>query len=311
MIFVDKLIDQIKAKKSHLVVGLDPVYNYLPPIYKWKHKSIKSICNSILDFNQKIIDAIFDLVPAVKPQIAFYETFGLEGIKLFNDTVIYAKKKGLLVIEDAKRNDIGSTATAYSTGHIGRITIEDLDLPAFDVDAVTINPYLGSDGILPFIKDANKYDKGLFILVKTSNPSSGEIQDIVSIEGKKVYVILAERIFNYSKENIGVNSYSSIGVVVGATYPLEAKQLREILPYSYFLVPGYGAQGGKASDLVSFFNKDGLGAVISSSRNIIYAFKEEEKKLNDYDFALCTRNAVLKSGNEINSILRLNKLISW
>ncbi|MCK9375093.1 MAG: orotidine-5'-phosphate decarboxylase [Syntrophobacterales bacterium] len=307
MLFADRLIGQIFLKKSHIVVGLDPVYDLLPDILKTnkKHITLKVICNAILDFNYDIIDCIYDIVPAVKPQIAFYEKYGVEGIKTFLKTVKYAQDKGLIVIEDAKRNDIGTTAAAYSDGHIGRVTLNDASLEVFNVDAITINPYLGSDGVMPFIKDIKKYNKGIFILVKTSNPSSKELQDIIVLNHgrqSKFYEIVAQMVSEWGMDNIGNFGYSSVGAVVGATFPKDAKILRKLMPKSYFLVPGYGAQGGMASDIVHCFNKDGLGAIVAASRSIIYAFKNNREYFNK-NYQIRIREAALQMNSEINDSL--------
>ena len=313
MIFADKLIKEIKWKKSHVVVGLDPVFELFPDHLRKHAKSLKDVGISIYRFNQKLIDSIYDLVPAVKPQIAFYERYGLPGLEAFYKTVQYAKKKGLIIIEDAKRNDIGSTAVAYSDAHIGKVRIGKKLFPVFDVDALTVNAYLGSDGVLPFIKNVQRFNKGIFILVKTSNKSSFELQDIIVKYKRKevhLYEILANYVNIWSKDLIGKSGYSSIGVVVGATFPIEARKLRKLLPHSYFLVPGFGAQGGKAEEMVNFFNKDGLGALISSSRAINYAYLNEPI-ISHNRFALASRKAVQRMNEEINFVLGKNKLLAW
>ncbi|HEC91440.1 MAG TPA: orotidine-5'-phosphate decarboxylase [Candidatus Atribacteria bacterium] len=317
--FTDRLVKEIKAKKSHVVVGLDPDYGKIPSYLKDKNiqkygYNLKSIAKTIFDFNRAIIDTVFDLVPAIKPQIAFYEKYGLEGIKAFVETVKYGKKKGLIVIEDAKRNDIGITASAYSNGHLGRILIKQKKfLKIFDVDAITINPYLGSDTIIPFIKDIKQYNKGIFVLVKTSNPSSIEFQDLlVTIEDKvlKLYEVVANYVNKWGKDSLGVNGYSAVGAVVGATFPKEAKILRKLMPHAYFLVPGYGAQGGKAKDVVGCFNLDGYGAIISASRSIIYAYQNQQD-IDEENFAQAARAAVIKMNEEINQELKALGLLDW
>ena len=314
--FIDKLIDHITEKKSHVVVGLDPVYENLPACLRFEKEgniNLRHIGDSIVEFNFKLIDAIYDLIPAVKPQIAFYEKYGIEGIKAFIKTISHAKKKGLIVIEDSKRNDIGSTAEAYSAGHIGRVKIGTKSKTIFDADAITVTPYLGSDGILPFIDDARKYQKGVFVLVKTSNPSSIEIQDIITIVGKKkikLYEVVAELVDLWGRNITGSSGYSSLGAVVGATFPKEAKILRKLMPKACFLVPGYGFQGATASDVINCFNKDGYGAIISASRSINYAYKKDNR-FAEKEFALAAREAVIKMNEEINNELKKVKLLKW
>jgi len=313
-LFVDRLINHVTKKKSHVVVGFDPVYDYFPTsIKKEMDRNLKDISKAIIEFNFKLIDAIHDLVPAIKPQIAFYERYGIDGVKAFIKTVEYGKKKGLIVIEDAKRNDIGSTAAAYSDGHIGKITIFNKTEPIFDLDAITVNPYLGSDGIIPFINDVQKYQKGIFVLVKTSNPSSIELQDITVVykwKRCKLYEVVSKLVNEWGLSCIGNHGYSSVGAVVGATFPNDSKRLRKLMPKSYFLVPGYGAQGGSASDVINCFNKDGYGALIAASRSINYAFKYD-KRFKDNEFADAAREAVIKMNKEINEELKRNRLLSW
>lgn len=313
MIFVDKLIKKVKNKKSHVVIGLDPIFENFPNQFKKNVSSLSSIGKKIWEFNKCIIDYTYDIVPAVKPQIAFYERYGLDGLLAFTKTVEYAKKNGLIVIEDAKRNDIGSTAMAYSDGHIGRVTIKNKIIPVFDVDAITVNPYLGSDGILPFIKNVQRYNKGIFVLVKTSNKSSVELQDVlIRYKNKniKFYELVASYVNKWASNCIGKRGYSSVGVVVGATFPKEASTLRRLLPKSYFLVPGFGVQGGKAKDMIRFFNSDGFGALISSSRGINYAYIfDENEKGNKFDIA--ARNAAIRMNNSINTILYKSNLLRW
>lgn len=311
--FIDNLIIKVKEKKSHVVVGLDPDFNNLPQALKMKSGNLRLIGEAITEFNVKIIDAVYDIVPAIKPQIAFYERYGIDGIQAFLNTVEYGKKRGLIVIEDAKRNDIGSTATAYSDGHIGRTDVCNKKLAIFDVDAITINPYLGSDGILPFITDVQLYNKGVFILVKTSNPSSVEFQDITVIHKnreKKLYEVIAKFVHEWGKTSIGSMGYSSVGAVVGATFPQDAKNLRKLMPNNYFLVPGYGAQGGKAADIVSSFNKDGFGALISASRSINFAYKQNNS-FTEKQYGEAARAAVIAMNNDINSALMKKRLLTW
>ncbi len=281
MIFIDKLIASIKKLDNPSVVGLDPKLEYVPPtiknaVFKEYGGDLKGVAEALIQFNKKLIDAVCDIVPAVKPQLAYYEMYGVEGIRAFHETCIYARSKGLLVIADGKRNDIGSTAEAYSAAYLGKMATGNGENQAFDADALTVNPYLGSDGVKPFIKDCDKYGKGIFVLVKTSNQSSGQLQDIVAQDGKHIYEKVAELVNEWGREAMGKNGYSSVGAVVGATYPEQAGVLRSIMRKAYVLVPGYGAQGGTAKDVVNSFNPDGLGAIINASRSIMCAWKSEK-----------------------------------
>ena len=309
--FIDLLIKNIKEKNNPSVVGLDTKIEYVPTFIKEEAfnkygKTLMGVANAILTFNKYIIDAVYDVVPAVKPQLAYYEMYGLEGLKAFYETCRYAKEKGLLVIADGKRNDIGSTAESYSAAFLGKTKIEDIEEAAFDVDALTVNPYLGIDGIKPFIKDCDKYNKGIFILVKTSNESSGQFQDILTEMGKSIYEIVAQYVEEWGKELKGEYGYSSVGAVVGATYPNQAKVLRRILKSGYILVPGYGAQGGTAKDVAHSFNPDGLGAIVNASRSIMCAYKSErwKEKYTEEKFYEASRAEALRMKEDINSVLR-------
>ena len=266
-----------------------------------KGETLEAAADAIFEFNKKIVDAVYDLIPAVKPQIAMYEQFGIPGLMAFKKTLDYCHEKGLLVIGDAKRGDIGSTSTAYAIGHIGKVKVGSTEIAPFDEDFLTINPYMGSDSVVPFVEECKKYDKGLFILVKTSNPSSGEFQD-QKVGKKAVYELVGKKVDEWGAELIK-NGYSDVGAVVGATYPEMGEVLREIMPKAYILVPGYGAQGGTAAELKPFFNKDGLGAIVNSSRGIIAAYKQE--KYAEYGaegFAEAARAAVIDMKNDIASI---------
>ena len=263
---IQKLISNIQKTKAPIVVGLDPMMNYIPQQVKEKAfqefgETLEGAAEAIWQYNKEIVDCTCDLIPAVKPQIAMYEQFGIEGMKAFKKTVDYCKSKGLVVIGDVKRGDIGSTSAAYATGHLGKVQVGSKTYSAFDEDFATVNPYLGSDGIKPFMEVCKEEKKGLFILVKTSNPSSGEFQDQL-IDGKPLYELVGEKVAQWGEECMG-EQYSYIGAVVGATYPEMGKVLRKVMPKSYILVPGYGAQGGKGADLVHFFNEDGLGAIVN------------------------------------------------
>lgn len=294
---INKLIKRIQELEAPIVVGLDPMLSYLPShlmkkAYKDEGENLKGVTEAIWLYNKGIIDSIYDLVPAVKPQIAMYEQFGIEGMKVFVKTMEYAKKKGLIVIGDVKRGDIGSTSTAYATGHLGKVTIGEKVYRGFDEDFITVNPYLGSDGVVPFIDVCKEEDKGLFILVKTSNPSSGEFQDQL-VNGRPLYELVGEKVAEWGELFMG-SQYSYIGAVVGATYPEVGKALRRLMPKTFILVPGYGAQGGKAEDLKHYFNRDGLGAIVNSSRGIIAAYKQEKyEAYGEEAYADASRQAVL------------------
>ena len=251
----------------------------------------KALRRLFWQYNKGIVDAVYDLIPAVKPQIAMYEQFGIPGLQAYKKTIDYCKEKDLVVIGDIKRGDIGSTSAAYAVGHLGRVQVGSRKWAGFDEDFATVNPYLGSDGVKPFIEVCKEENKGLFILVKTSNPSSGEFQDRI-IEGRPLYEWVGEKVAQWGEEHMG-NGYSYIGAVVGATYPEMGKILRKIMPKTFILVPGYGAQGGKGADLVHFFNEDGLGAIVNSSRGIIAAYKQEAyASYGELNYADASRKAV-------------------
>ncbi|MCX7746819.1 MAG: orotidine-5'-phosphate decarboxylase [Clostridia bacterium] len=311
--FIDALIKNIKEKNNPSVVGLDPKIEYVPSFIKEKAfleygQNLTGAAQAILTFNKKIIDAVHEVVPAVKPQIAYYEMYGLEGLKAFDETLKYAREKGLLIIADGKRNDIGTTAEAYSKAFLGRTQIvEGISESVFDADALTVNPYLGFDGIKPFTDDCKKYNKGIFVLVKTSNKSSGQLQDLLTQSGHSIYEIMAENVTEWGKTLIGEYGYSSVGAVVGATYPNQAKILRKIMKNAYILVPGYGAQGGTAKDVAHSFNRDGLGAIVNASRSIMCAYMSDAWK-NQYteeQFEEASRAEAIKMRDEINEALKV------
>lgn len=294
---INTLVDKIKKTEAPIVVGLDPMLGYIPEhivnsAYDKCGKNLEGAAEAIWQYNKGIVDAVYDLIPAVKPQIAMYEQFGIPGMIAFKKTVDYCKEKGLVVIGDIKRGDIGSTSAAYATGHIGKVEIDGNFFRGFDEDFITVNPYLGTDGIKPFADVCKEEKKGMFILVKTSNPSSGEFQDRL-IDGRPLYEHVAEKVVEWGNDVMG-DDYSYIGAVVGATYPEMGKVLRELMPKSYILVPGYGAQGGQGKDLVHFFNKDGLGAIVNSSRGIIAAYKQDKySQFGAQNYADASRQAVL------------------
>ncbi len=302
---INKLIEKIKKTNAPIVVGLDPMLSYVPQhiqkkAYQEYGETLEGAGEAIWQFNKAIIDATCDLIPAVKPQIAMYEQFGLQGLNAFSKTVKYAKEKGIIVIGDIKRGDIGSTSMAYAIGHLGKVQVGDKQYTGFDEDFVTVNPYLGTDGVKPFVDVCKEEKKGLFILVKTSNPSSGEFQDRI-VDDRPLYEWVGEKVAQWGQECMG-DEYSYIGAVVGATYPEMGKVLRQIMPKSYILVPGYGAQGGRGKDLVHFFNKDGLGAIVNSSRGIIAAYKQEQYgKFGETNFADASRQAVLDMIEDITA----------
>ena len=293
---INKLTEKIKKTHAPICVGLDPMLSYVPKqvqetAFKEYGETLEGAAEAIWQFNKAIIDATYDLIPAVKPQIAMYEQFGIPGLVAFKKTVDYCKEKDLVVIGDIKRGDIGSTSSAYAVGHLGKVQVGTKEYAGFDEDFATVNPYLGSDGVNPFIDICKKEKKGLFILVKTSNPSSGEFQDQL-INGRPLYELVGEKVAQWGADCMG-DEYSYIGAVVGATYPEMGKVLRKIMPKSYILVPGYGAQGGKGKDLVHFFNEDELGAVVNSSRGIIAAYKQEQyAEFGEANFADASRKAV-------------------
>lgn len=303
---IEKLVERIKKLEAPIVVGLDPTLNFVPGFLldkavNEKGETLEAAADAIFEFNKKIVDAVYDLIPAVKPQIAMYEQFGIPGLMAYKQTVDYCHEKGLLVIGDAKRGDIGSTSTAYAIGHLGKVKIGSTEIAPIDTDFLTINPYMGSDSVVPFVEECKKHDKGLFILVKTSNPSSGEFQD-QKVGKKAVYELVGKKVDEWGAELVR-NGYSDVGAVVGATYPEMGEVLREIMPKAYILVPGYGAQGGTAAELKPFFNKDGLGAIVNSSRGIIAAYTQD--KYGEYGaegFAEAARAAVIDMKNDIASI---------
>ena len=275
---IQRLIEKIQKTKAPICVGLDPMLGFIPEEILKKSfqefgETMEGAADAIWNFNKEIVDHTWDLIPCVKPQIAMYEQFGIEGLKVYERTVRYCQDKGLLVIGDAKRGDIGSTSAAYATAHLGKVKVGESLCRGFDTDFLTVNPYLGTDGIKPFVDVCKTENKGLFVLVKTSNPSSGEFQD-QKIDGIPLYELVADKVVEWGQDSVE-NGYSNVGAVVGATYPEMSAILRKKMPHTYFLVPGYGAQGGKGKDLAHFFNKDGLGAIVNSSRGIIAAYKQE------------------------------------
>ena len=304
---IDQLIEKIKIMKNPTVIGLDPRYEMLPKCVKEKYpKTIEGVGKAIIEYNKTIIDAIYDIIPAIKPQIAFYEMYGISGMQAFKETCEYAKQKGMFVIADIKRGDIGSTAQGYSNAYIGKTKIEENEQSLYDIDFVTVNPYMGTDCVKPFIDDCKKYNKGLFILVKTSNPSSGELQDEKLENGEEVYTRVAKYVEKWGEELRGEYNYSSISAVVGATYPEQLKELRKIAPHTFFLIPGYGAQGGKPQDIALGFDKNGLGGIVNASRSLMCAYKSDmwKDKFEEKDYAKATRVEAIRMKEELNSYIK-------
>ena len=302
---INKLVSKIQKLNAPVVVGLDPMLDYVPEFIRKKAyaeygETLKGAAEAIFEYNKGIIDATYDLIPAVKPQIAMYEQFGIEGLHAFKKTVDYAKSKALVVIGDIKRGDIGSTSSAYAVGHLGGVKVGNTLCRAFDEDFITVNPYLGSDGVNPFIDVCREEGKGIFVLVKTSNPSSGEFQDKLT-DSRPLYELVGEQVAKWGETHMG-ESYSYVGAVVGATYKKKKKILRKLMPKTYILVPGYGAQGGKAADLAPYFNEDGLGAIVNSSRGIIAAYKQEKyKEYGEKNYADASRAAVIDMIEDITT----------
>ncbi|MEZ3466938.1 MAG: orotidine-5'-phosphate decarboxylase [Schaedlerella sp.] len=304
---INKLVEKIKKTEAPIVVGLDPMLAYVPEHVQQKAfaqygETLEGAAEAIWQFNKEIVDHVCDLVPAVKPQIAMYEQFGVPGLAAFQKTVEYCKSKDLVVIGDIKRGDIGSTSAAYAIGHLGKVRVGSREYAPFDEDFATVNPYLGSDGVNPFIKVCQEEKKGIFVLVKTSNPSSGEFQDR-RIENRPLYEHVGEMVAEWGEQCMG-DSYSYVGAVVGATYPEIGKVMRKVMPKAYILVPGYGAQGGQGKDLAHFFNEDGLGAIVNSSRGIIAAYKQDAyAQFGPEHFGEASRAAVEAMKADIQSAL--------
>lgn len=306
--FADRIIAAIAVKKSCVAVGLDPRPENLPielktSLLKTTKTSFADMAMAYLEFNKQIIDAIAPYAPAVKPQSAFYEALGYEGVKALQATIRYARQKGLLVIADVKRSDVPSTAAAYSNAYIGETALNAASEPVFGADALTVNPYMGADSIRPFIDDAKKFGKGIFVLVKTSNKGSGDLQDVQTASGK-IYELMARNVNAWGGELAGLRGYSSLGAVVGATYPDEAKTLRKLMPKNIFLVPGYGAQGADAQMVKNCFNADGLGALIVAARSIIFAYEKDTDYPEKNSWQESVKNALLKMNNELFKISR-------
>lgn len=299
---MDKLLENIMEMQNPSVAGLDPKLDYIPSFIKEESyakygKNLEGAAQALLTFNKALIDVLCDIVPAVKPQAAYYEMYGWQGMRALTETIAYAKEKGIYIITDGKRNDIGPTMTAYATAHLGKTEVEGQSIAAFDGDSLTVNGYLGSDGIQPLLDVCQKEDKGIFVLVKTSNPSSGELQDKKLPDGKTVYESMGEMCENWGQALAGKYGYSGVGAVVGATYPEQLGELRVKMPHTFFLVPGYGAQGGGAKDVKPAFDENGLGAIVNSSRGILCAWQKE--KCDETDFAAAARREAIRMRDEI------------
>lgn len=309
---VDRLIEKTIKTKNPSVIGLDPDMGKIPACYKANARgncALEATANVIFEFNRDVIDTVAPLVPAIKPQMAFYEKYGSCGVAALEKTVEYAKSKGLVVIEDAKRNDIGNTAQAYADGHLGRVELFDGSYSSsIDADFLTVTPFLGSESLQPFIDVCVNHDKGIFVLVKTSNISSGEIQDVITSNGMTISQMIAWYVSEQAERFRGNYGYSSIGAVVGATYPEEATSLRKLMPMSYFLVPGYGVQGGDAKDILPCFHSDGLGAIVNSSRGILYTHmsNEERARCSRQEYMLSVKEATIQMQKNIYFILKNN-----
>ena len=303
---IDLLIEKIKQTKNPTVMGLDPRYEMLPKCVTDKYPStLEGVSEAIIEYNKALIDSTCDIIPAIKPQIAFYEMFGIPGMKAFKETCSYAKQKGMIVIADIKRGDIGSTAQGYSNAYLGKTKIGYIEESIYDIDFITVNPYMGTDCVKPFIDDCKKYNKGLFILVKTSNPSSGELQDLKLEDGQEVYKRVADLVEKWGTDLIGENGYSSIAAVVGATYPKQLEELRLLAPHTFFLIPGYGAQGGKPEDIALGFDDNKLGGIVNASRSLMCAYKSDKwkDKFSEEDYAQATRAEAIRMRDELNSVL--------
>src|SRR5579864_9436912 len=306
-VFADRLIHSIRAKGNPCVVGLDPRIDLMPDFIKsGRGEPTREVIRSIIvDFHELVIDAVAALVPAVKPQLAFFEQYGSAGIEAFENTVAFSKQRGLLAIVDGKRNDISSTAEAYAASLLGEADLLGSKQKVFDADAATVTPYLGRDSLVPFTDACAKYGKGLFVVLKTSNPGSGDFQDqVIAATGRPLYESVAATVEELGRPLIGDSGYSSIGAVIGATFPEEGRKLRALMPRALILVPGYGAQGGSAGSAAACFNDDGLGAVVSSSRGITYKYSSPD--LPCHSFVAEVRENTLRMIDDITTALRIS-----
>lgn len=299
---MDRLIEKIIVKGNPTVVGLDPNLKNIPPYLIEKHvkehgETLRAAAEAIYEFNVALIDALCGIVPAVKPQSAYYEMYGVEGLEVLKRTIDYAKSKGMYVILDVKRGDIGSTASAYADAYLGSVKVGNTVIEPFAADCITVNGYLGSDGVLPFVERCKENGKSIFVLVKTSNPSSNELQDLIA-GTRSIYQVMAEKTNLWGEDLIGKNGYSDVGFVVGATHPTQLIELRRAHPHQFFLVPGYGAQGATARDLAGAFDRRGLGAIVNSSRGIIFAWQKTDCKTGE-NFAEAAYNAAIAMRDDL------------
>ena len=304
---MDVLIEKIKECDNPTVIGVDTRYDMVPECVRKKYSTdLKGMCSAMLEYSKALIDATYDIIPAVKLQSAYFEMYGVEGIKLYKEMIDYCKEKGMVVMADVKRGDIGSTSAGYSRAYLGKNMIDEKEQAIFDVDFATVNPYMGSDCVVPFVEDCKKYNKGIFVLVKTSNKSSGEIQDVKAEDGEEIYKKVAKLVNTWGSELIGENGYSSVSAVVGATYPKQLQELRELMPHSYFLIPGYGAQGGKAEDIALGFDENGLGGIVNATRSLMCAYKSDlwKDKFAEEDYAKATRVEAIRMRDELNSAIK-------
>ena len=305
---IDKLIEKVKEKNNPTVMGLDPRYDMIPEVVRNKYPNdLEGVSKAIFEYNKELIDNTYDIIPAIKPQLAFYEMFGIEGLKAFKETCKYAKEKGMIVIADAKRGDIGATAKGYSNAYLGQTLIGEKRAEAFEnIDFLTVNPYLGIDSITPFMEDCIKYEKGIFVLVKTSNSSSGELQDLKLEGGETVYEHVADLVEKWGEELRGEYGYSSVAAVVGATYPKQLKEIRKKAPHTFFLIPGYGAQGGKADDIALGFDKNGLGGIVNASRSLMCAYKSDKykEKYSEAEYGKATRAEAIEMKNVLHNAIK-------
>lgn len=304
---MDVLIEKIKECDNPTVIGVDTRYDMVPECVRKKYSTdLKGMCSAMLEYSKALIDVTYDIIPAVKLQSAYFEMYGVEGIKLYKEMIDYCKEKGMVVMADVKRGDIGSTSAGYSRAYLGKNMIDEKEQAIFDVDFATVNPYMGSDCVVPFVEDCKKYNKGIFVLVKTSNKSSGEIQDVKAEDGEEIYKKVAKLVNTWGSELIGENGYSSVSAVVGATYPKQLQELRELMPHSYFLIPGYGAQGGKAEDIALGFDENGLGGIVNATRSLMCAYKSDlwKDKFAEEDYAKATRAEAIRMRDELNSAIK-------
>ena len=304
---MDVLIEKIKECDNPTVIGVDTRYDMVPECVRKKYSTdLKGMCSAMLEYSKALIDVTYDIIPAVKLQSAYFEMYGVEGIKLYKEMIDYCKEKGMVVMADVKRGDIGSTSAGYSRAYLGKNMIDEKEQAIFDVDFATVNPYMGSDCVVPFVEDCKKYNKGIFVLVKTSNKSSGEIQDVKAEDGEEIYKKVAKLVNTWGSELIGENGYSSVSAVVGATYPKQLQELRELMPHSYFLIPGYGAQGGKAEDIALGFDENRLGGIVNATRSLMCAYKSDlwKDKFAEEDYAKATRAEAIRMRDELNSAIK-------